>query len=235
MNTLKKMTMAGLLAGTVLSAQAAPIISVSGEGMANASAAEASFLAGVWPELTEDFESFTAATGSGDQSMSIVTSVGTFTSDVTGSGGSCDDLGFQCDKGLAILDSTTTPFNGRFATSPDNWLDSMDAQEMTFSPIGGYDSVGFYMTDPNDAGGRFDINGVGFNFNDIFGSALGSGKVFYVSIFDDAGLSDITIVTNNSSDGFGIDDVTIGVPEPGTIALLGLGLAGVGFTARRKS
>jgi hypothetical protein len=42
------------------------------------------------------------------------------------------------------------------------------------------------------------------------------------------------MMANASNDGYGIDDVTVGrVPEPGTLALLGLGLLGVGLMRRR--
>jgi hypothetical protein len=38
------------------------------------------------------------------------------------------------------------------------------------------------------------------------------------------------------NDGWGIDGVTLAkVPEPGTLALLGLGLAGLSIARRRKS
>ncbi|PCM46389.1 hypothetical protein CPA50_06615 [Marinobacter sp. ANT_B65] len=114
----------------------------------------------------------------------------------------------------------------------------MDASEMTISPTTGYNSIGFYMTDPNDSSGRFSIGGLDFSFGDIFGSSLGSGNVFYVSLFDAAGLGDVSIFSNANGDGYGLDNVTIGsvaVPEPGTFALLGLGLLGLGAARKRAS
>ncbi|WP_165855289.1 PEP-CTERM sorting domain-containing protein [Marinobacter sp. JSM 1782161] len=227
------------VAGVASSANAALMLSVSGEGEAAAQAAESAFFSKLKSGyLTEGFESYTAGTGS--QANTISTSVGDFTQDVAGTGGSCDDGGFSCSGGVAILDAGSTPFFGRSAvpTGPDNdnWLDSMDSQEMTFSVLDGYNAVGFYITDPNDEGGYLTVSGMTFSYEALFGSSLDDGQVFYVSLIDTDGLGEITFYSNNESDGYGIDNVTVGeVPEPGTLALLGLGLAGVGVMRRRKA
>jgi hypothetical protein len=235
MKAISKFFVAGLLASSVSIVSAAPIFNVSSEGLPAAQAAETAFQnslnAGY---LTEDFDVGYAV---GAQSMTInsLAGVGSFTMDLAGTGGACDNAGYDCNDGVAVLDSASSPFGGRFDVSPKNWLDSMDAQELTYSATAGYTSVGFFMTDPNDAGGRFSIAGLSYSFGDIFGSALGNGKVFYVTLFDETGIKDLTIVTNDGNDGYGIDNVTIGtVPEPGTVALLGMGLLGL-VVARRRT
>jgi len=45
----------------------------------------------------------------------------------------------------------------------------------------------------------------------------------------------IAITTFDPADGFGIDNVSFGVAEPATMAILGLGLAGLGYIRRRRA
>lgn len=238
MNKVTSIIATGLLFGACSWASATPVLSISAQGGTAASQAETDFLASLGGGyITEDFESGTYTPGSQSITISSIAGVGSFTSVTAGFGGLCDSGSYDCDDGLAVLNAGTTPFGGRYSVSGANWLDSMDAQELKISPAAGYNAMGFYMTDPNDAGGRFSIGGVDFNFADIFGSALGNGQLFYVSLFNAAGLGDVSIFSNNPDDGFGLDDVTVGiitVPEPGTLALFGLGLAGLGLSRRRK-
>lgn len=239
MKTSIKLAAAGLALSASSLVSAVPVLQISGEGNGAAMAAEAVFLSTLGgTAITETFDSGYTV---GAQSLTIdsVAAPGTsFTSITQGVGGACNSGGYSCSDGLAVLDSGASPFSGRFSLSSPNWLESMDAQEMTISPTSGYNAMGFYMTDPNDSGGRFSIGGVDFSFNDIFDSALGNGKVFYISLFDVDGLGDVSIFSNANGDGYGLDNVTIGsvaVPEPGTFALLGLGLLGLGVARKRAS
>lgn len=244
MGLTTKVFATGMLLGVCSWASALPVLTVSAEGSAAAQAAQAAFLGSLQGGyLTEDFE--TGYTVGAQSAVITSTGIATFTRVVAGSGGACDNTvgsyTYSCDDGLAVLDSSVSPFSGRFSIPTDadntNWLDSMDARQMSIDVDTGYNALGFFMTDPNDAGGRFDIGGLGFNFADIFGSSLGSGKQFYISIYDTdvSTLASVSVYSNASGDGYGIDQLTVGkVPEPGTLALLGLGLAGLGISRRRK-
>jgi len=228
---------AGLLALSAGAAQAAVNFSLAGPGLSAAQSAEASFLAGLDSFTTETFENFTAGddTGSG----SVDTSVGNFRRGLTAIDGTGDCV-FGCDN-LQILDAATTPFNGRFNTTPGggNWLDSNDLTAISWDLVGVSPEVsafGLYLTDANDVGATLTVSTTLGNDSISLPSPQGNGSIFYLTAASDTPILGARVDFNvaPTNDGFGIDDVTIDVPEPATLGLIGAGLAGVGLATRRR-
>jgi hypothetical protein len=253
---MKSRTLAFLAVATLSilaapSAQAVPTLTFTNPSTdtSAAIAAEAAFLAGLSAgSITETFEGYTA--GRTPTYDPLTTSpVGTFDQILMGSTGGACNLVNGC-VGLAILSNApgVSPFSGRFAAPPgagnSNWLDSNDSREMKFTLTPGFRAVGFYLTDPNDAGGQMTITGTdgtttSFTFDNIFGDSIDdgdSGYVSYLTIVDPTGIKDITFLSGAPGDGYGIDTVTIGnpVPEPGTLLLVGGGVLALALRGRRK-
>jgi hypothetical protein len=70
--------------------------------------------------------------------------------------------------------------------------------------------------------------------NQANGNQAAAGTNGLFSVFGDAGEIFYSITLASRSNSFEIDNLATSVPEPGTLALLGLGLIGLGFGKRRR-
>jgi hypothetical protein len=157
-----------------------------------------------------------------------------------------------------------TSFSGAWYNTllnPDDylWLSALaPSSSYTFSssrPLSQL-SLSFWYSVPGDNNGQVsfassgvvslgDTPGNAFEFlvNNPGASSGGTGafdKSFFGSVYDlGAGMYTITLSTaGHLLDGLKVDDVTItttAVPEPGSLAIMGLGLAGLGFMRKRKT
>jgi hypothetical protein len=155
--------------------------------------------------------------------------------------------------GLEVLTIPTGTFNGVYPISGDNvLLQAVGAAESAFTITfsGPQAAFGFFATDVEFQGNltlRFLLaDGVTTLDRPVptqagTGVALNTGSVAYFGVIDtDNPFLAVSFVRGlNQNDGFGFDDLTIGrvenvVPEPGTLALVGLGVALVSLARRRS-
>lgn len=199
----------------------------------NASAARADFLSNLTGVGNEDFESF-AVGQSAPLALSFPGSSGTLGATINGTGGISQDG------------------PGRFATSGSNfWETSTGSFSIVFdTPISAFGFNGIDIGDFVTAQMTLELEG-GATQTVTVDHSLGLGNndnatLFYGFINDENTYTSITFNNVGGGDTFAFDDMIIGdvdqvttgpkpVSEPGTIALFGLVLAGLGVARKKRA
>lgn len=189
----------------------------------------------------ENFEGFTASNAPGNTYTSLNTGIGTFSTLAGNQVGSAKAANNRT-VGFTILDSKTTPFSGRYNTSPGvnskNWLDSNDNTKIGLTLNPPLNNLYFFMTDEGDQGGRVTVKTNQSNAADDVQLSNGNknGTLYLLFWQGNAGEMIQTLEFSNTSrsDGFGLDRFGTIAPEPGFYGVLAAGFVGLAFAARRR-
>lgn len=220
-----------LFAGSI---QAAPVIYFGEDlngSLVNAAAAEADFLSNLSGVRIEDFESYSP----GD-TFPLNIAFGSTTATLTGT----SNVG---NTGIA-----SSGIGGRFAVSGSQYLNlgTTDANSFTLTFDAPQAAFGFYGTDIGDFDGQLTLvidGGDPINIPHTLNAPNSSS--LYMGLIDlENTFTSIQFTSGAFNDAFGFDDFTIGtreqvitadpIPVPGTLAILGMSLAGLGLARRRR-